>query len=89
MVVHRLGVKLELQLPAYATATEMPDPSRICDLHHTSQQPQIADPLSEASDQTRILMDTSWIHFRCAITGTPSFLTFKVKKEYRTTFIRM
>ena len=27
------GVKLELQLPAYATATAIPDPSCICDLH--------------------------------------------------------
>ena len=28
----------ELLLPAYARATTMPDPSRICDLHHSSQQ---------------------------------------------------
>ena len=34
MEVPRLGVKSELQLPAYATATAMPDLSRICDLHH-------------------------------------------------------
>ena len=52
-----LGVKLELQPPAYptATATAMPDPSRICDL----QQHQKLNPLSEARDQTRIPMDTS------------------------------
>ena len=29
-----LGVKLELQLPASATATQ--DPSYVCDLHHSS-----------------------------------------------------
>ena len=39
------GVEMELQLPATATAT--PDLSRICDLHHSSQQPRILNPLSE------------------------------------------
>ena len=29
-----LGVKLELRLPAYATATATPDLSCVCDLHH-------------------------------------------------------
>ena len=33
MEVLRLGVKLELQLPAYTTATAMQDPSCIFDLH--------------------------------------------------------
>ena len=36
MEVPRLGVKLELQLPAYTTATATPEPSRVCDLHHRS-----------------------------------------------------
>ena len=36
MEVSRLGVKSELQLQAYATAT--PDPSCTCDLYHSSQQ---------------------------------------------------
>ena len=36
MEVPRLGVKLELQLLATATATL--DPSHVCDLHHSSQQ---------------------------------------------------
>ena len=35
MEVPRLGVESELQLPAYATATAMTDPSHICDLHHS------------------------------------------------------
>ena len=61
MAIPRLGVELELQLPAYATA--MRDPSHICDLHHNSQQCQILNPLSEARDQTHILMDPSQIHF--------------------------
>ena len=36
MEVPRLGVELELQLPAYARATGTPDSSRVCDLHHSS-----------------------------------------------------
>ena len=56
MEVPRLGVQLELQLLAYATATSTQDPSCVCDLHHSSQQCQILNPLSEARDQTRNLM---------------------------------
>ena len=55
------GVILELQLLAYTTATATRDPSRICDLHHSLQQGQILNPLSEARDWTHILLDTSWI----------------------------
>ena len=55
MEVPRLGVKLELQLPAYATA--MGDLSLVCDLHHSSLQHQILHPLSEARDWTQ----SSWI----------------------------
>ena len=33
MEVPGLEVELELQLPAYATATVIPDPSHVCDLH--------------------------------------------------------
>ena len=36
MEVPRLGVKSELQLLAYATATATPDLSCICILHHSS-----------------------------------------------------
>ena len=32
---------------------------------------RIPDPLSEARDQTHILMDSSRIHFLCAMQGTP------------------
>ena len=56
-------VQSELQLQVYATATAMPDPSRLCDLHHSSWQRWIPDPLKQARDQTRILRDTNWIHF--------------------------
>ena len=56
---------------AYATATAMWDPSPICDLHHSSQKPQIFNPLSEVRDRTCILVDTSWIQFHCATAGIP------------------
>ena len=37
------------------------DRSHGCDLHHSSWQCWILDPLSEARDQTRVLTDTSWV----------------------------
>ena len=65
MEVPRLGIELELQLLAYTTATAMqdgncvphhssPDPSHICDLHHSSWQSQKLNLLSKARDQTRM-----------------------------------
>ena len=52
MKVPRLGVKSELQLPAYTTATATQDLSCVCDLHHSSRQRWILDPLSEARNRT-------------------------------------
>ena len=63
MEVPRLGVKSELHLLACTTATATQDPSHICDLHHSSQKRQILNPLSEARDQSCILMDTSGVHY--------------------------
>ena len=71
MEVPRLGVESELQPPASARATATPDPSHVCDLYHSSRQCQILDLLSEARDGTRSLTVPSWIHFCCAMTGTP------------------
>ena len=42
--------RLELQLPAYTTATVMWDPSHTCDLHHSLQQRQIPTLLNGARD---------------------------------------
>ena len=39
MEVIRLGVELELQLPAYTTVRAPQDLSRVYDLHHSSRQP--------------------------------------------------
>ena len=38
LVVSRLGVDSELQLPAYTTVSATPDLSLVCDLHHSSRQ---------------------------------------------------
>ena len=61
--VPRLGVELELQLPAYAMAIATPDPSHACDLQHSLQQHGILNPLSEGRDRTHILMDTSGVYY--------------------------
>ena len=75
MDVPRLGVKVELQLLAYATATAMPDPSLVCNLYHSSQQHWIPNPLSKARARTHIFMDASWIHFHWSTMGTPEKCT--------------
>ena len=71
MEVPRLGVLLELQLPAYATATTTPCLSRVCDVHHSSRQCWILNPWSKARDRTCNLMLPSGICFCCMTMGTP------------------
>ena len=63
MEIPRLGVNLELQLPAYTTATATQVLSHICELHHSLWQRWILNPLSGARNRTHIFMDTSGIHF--------------------------
>ena len=48
MEVSGLGVQLELQPPAYASATAKWDPGCICDLCCSLQQCQILNPLNKA-----------------------------------------
>ena len=62
MEVPRLGVESELQRLAYTPATAMPDLRLMCDLHHSSGQRQVLNPLSMDRDQTHILMDPSQVH---------------------------
>ena len=50
MEIPRLGVKSELKLLAYVTATAMWDPSHVCDLYHSSWPCWIFNPLSQARD---------------------------------------
>ena len=59
MEVPRLRVQSELQLPACATATATRDPSRVCDLHHSSCQRQILNPLG-----LRPGIEPAWIPVR-------------------------
>ena len=61
MEAPRLTVQSELQLPTYTTVTATPDPSHVCDLHHSSLQHQILNPLSEARERTLDLMAPSQI----------------------------
>ena len=76
--VPRLGVKLGLQLQAYATAR--PDSKHICDLHGSLQQCQILNPLCEARDKPV----SSWILVRFlthwATVGIPKKQYLNVKK---------
>ena len=51
--------------------TAILDLSCIRDLHHSSQQHQILNPLIEARDRTCNLMVPSWICFCCTRRGTP------------------
>ena len=67
----QLGVESELQLLACTTATATQELSCVFDLHHSSRQHRILNPLSEARDRTCNLIVPRWIHFRCATTGTP------------------
>ena len=63
MEVPRLGIELELQLLAYTTVMAKRDLSCVCDLHHSSEQCWILNPLSKARDQIYVLMDASHICF--------------------------
>ena len=84
--VPRLGVESELELLAYAAGrsepkSAMPDLSCIYNLHHSSWQGQILNPLNKSRDRTYILLDTIQVHNHCATTGTPynNILVFSVQ----------
>ena len=80
MEVPRPGVQLELYLPAYTTATATSDLSHICDIHHSSWQSWIHNPLSEARDGTPNLMVPSRICFRCTTIRTPRSIYLWIHK---------
>ena len=79
MEVLRLGVELELRLPAYTTATAMPDPRSLFNLHCSLWQCWMLNPLSEARDRTHILRDTSQVLYLLSHRGNsrPLFLVCK------------
>ena len=63
--------KCPIGATAYTTAIAMQDPSRVCNLHYSSRQCRMLNPLSEARDQTHNLMVPSLIPFPCTTMGTP------------------
>ena len=75
MEVPRLGVTLELQLLA---CTTMWNPSQVFDLHHSSRQHWILNPLSEVKDRTCILMDSSQILILLSCNGNASNVNLPV-----------
>ena len=74
MEVPGLGLQLDPQLMAYTTATATPDPSHFCDVHHSSLQCWILNPLSGVRNWTQILVDTSWVRSCWATAGMPQGL---------------
>ena len=58
MEVPRLGVEL-----GYTSASAMPDPSCVCNLHHSSQQCWILNSLYEARNQTCLLTSRILVGF--------------------------
>ena len=82
MEVPRIGVELELQLPAYTTATAMLDPSWVCNLHRSSQRCWILNPLIEAREQTHVLLGTSWFVNHWDTTGTPLLHILKLVLKF-------
>ena len=62
---------IRVLLPAYTTAKATPDLSHICNLHHSSQQCWILNPLSEARNRTCNFMVPSRISFHCTKIGIP------------------
>ena len=67
MEVPRLGVKLELRLPAYTTATATWDLSHVCDLHHShSSAGSLTHWLRPGIEPT-----TSWFQVRFISAASP------------------
>ena len=54
----------------HTTDIETRDPSCVWDLHHSSWQHCIFNPLIGAKDWTRVLTDISRVHYHWATTGT-------------------
>ena len=49
----------------------------VINLHHSSRQCKILNPLSKARDRTHIFMDASQIHFCCATRGTSGLAPYR------------
>ena len=58
---------------------QTPQPQQRCQLHHSSWQRQIHNPLKEAGDRTHILRDMSRVCYLGTTTGTPGGQFYKQK----------
>ena len=83
MEVSRLGTKLELQLPAYNTATPIQYPSHICNLHCSLWQHQILISLIKVRDPTCILMETSLVLNLLSHNGNSKVLPRVLRNEIK------
>ena len=63
MEVPRLGVESELQLSAYTTATAQGVQAASATYTTVHRNARSINPLSKASDQTHVLMDTIRVHY--------------------------
>ena len=63
--------RIRAAAPSYTTATATWDPNHVFNLHGSSQQHWILNPMSKARDGTHVLMDTSQVCDHWATTGTP------------------
>ena len=77
------GSRIRLQLLVNATITATPDLSHVCDLYHSSRQCQILNPLSEARDWTRIIMDPSQVRWTAEPRMELPFLFWKISLRMR------
>ena len=74
---HSIGCSQPQQL-AYTTALATQDPSQVCYLYHGSRQHRTFNTLSEARDQTCILMDAIQIRFPLTYDQSSSSAHFQV-----------
>ena len=76
---------MEVPSLGHNTATATQDPSRICDLHHSSQLSQVLNLLCKARDGTCSLMDTCQVYNPLSQKG--NFLAAPLTSNCQTFFI--
>ena len=68
-----LGVKSELYMPAASPhcSHSKADISHVYNIHHSSWQHRILNPLNGARNWTCVLIDTTWVHYHSAMMELP------------------
>ena len=84
MEVPRLGVKSELQLLVYTTATVTPDLSHVCKVHHSLWQHWILNPLRKVRDRSHILTKTISGSFPLSHNGNSLYEQFSIQVPWST-----